>query len=679
MRHKGGSAGWVEICFFMFLLIVFRVIFRASMIDFRNVSVGFGAQQVLNDVSFRINRGERVGIVGPNGAGKSTIFSLLTDESTPDKGDVTLPRDIRVSHLRQQLKPAAPDINLLEYSENALPSLIENQREIEALEADLDKADEGARERIIRRLGVLQSEFEHQGGYALSGRAKAALGGLGFKVSDFHAPFISFSGGWQMRAELARALVADPDLLLLDEPTNFLDIPAVEWLQRYLRDYKGTMVLISHDRYLLNSLTTVTMEVAGGMVTRYAGNFNKYEEDCRMRRMQMESARDNQDRRREQIERFVERFRAKNTKSSQVQSRMKMLEKMDEIEVPRIVMRAPRIRVPKPPLCGVEMMRLDQAGITYDGVNWVLRGLDLRIERGEKIGLVGLNGMGKTTLLKMISGKLPPNEGRRVMGHNVVIGYQAQDFAEMMDPVRSVLETVKAAAPGLSEREVRGLLGGFFFSGDAVDKKIAVLSGGEKMRVAFARLLVNPPNFLLLDEPTTHLDIPSREALENALHDYEGTVCIVSHDIEFTRHVATSILAMTPPTVRRFPGGYDYYHEKMEAEARSKNSGDRSQVSESDRDDDTGDKKALRRERAMKRQELSKVRRPLENRIKSAERKITELEKEQDQLSGELMKPAPGTDYATLNRRLHEIQATLADTVETWEKASLELESIPAE
>jgi len=249
----------------------------------------------------------------------------------------------------------------------------------------------------------------------------------------------------------------------------------------------------------------------------------------------------------------------------------------------------------------------------------------------------------------------------------------------MMDPVRSVLETVKAAAPGLSEREVRGLLGGFFFSGDAVDKKIAVLSGGEKMRVAFARLLVNPPNFLLLDEPTTHLDIPSREALENALHDYEGTVCIVSHDIEFTRHVATSILAMTPPTVRRFPGGYDYYHEKMEAEARSKNSGDRSQVSESDRDDDTGDKKALRRERAMKRQELSKVRRPLENRIKSAERKITELEKEQDQLSGELMKPAPGTDYATLNRRLHEIQATLADTVETWEKASLELESIPAE
>lgn len=647
------------------------------MIDFRNVSVGFGAQQVLNDVSFRINRGERVGIVGPNGAGKSTIFSLLTDESTPDRGEVSLPREIRVSHLRQQLKPASPDINLLEYSENALPSLIENQREIEALEERLNNADEVERERIIRRLGVLQSEFEHQGGYALSGRAKAALGGLGFKVSQFHSPFISFSGGWQMRAELARALVADPDLLLLDEPTNFLDIPAVEWLQRYLRDYKGTMVLISHDRYLLNSLTTVTMEVAGGMVTRYAGNFSKYEEDCRMRHAQLEAARGNQDRRREQIERFVERFRAKNTKSSQVQSRMKMLEKMDEIEVPRVVMRAPRIKVPKPPLCGVEMLRLEQAGVTYDGETWVLRGLDLRIERGEKIGLVGMNGMGKTTLLKAIAGRLPLNEGRRVIGHNVVIGYQAQDFAEMMDPTRTVLETVKAASANLSEREVRGVLGGFFFSGDAVDKKIAVLSGGEKMRVAFARLLMNPPNFLLLDEPTTHLDIPSREALENALHDYEGTVCLVSHDIEFTRHVATSILAMTPPTVRRFPGGYDYYHEKMEAEARAQGAVGSVQGAEGSGQGEGGDRKAARRERAEKRQELSKVRRPLENRIKAAEKKISELEQEQDQLSGELMKPAPGTDYASLNRRLHEIQATLAETVEKWEKASLELETLP--
>lgn len=647
------------------------------MIDFQNVSVGYGAQQVLDDVSFRINRGERVGIVGPNGAGKSTIFSLLTGETTPDRGEVMIPRNIRVSHLRQQLKPAAADINLLEYSENALPSLIDNQRVIEALEADLDRVTGVERDRIVRQLGVLQTDFEHQGGYALSSRAKAALGGLGFQVSDFHRPFAAFSGGWQMRAELARALVADPDLLLLDEPSNFLDIPAVEWLQRYLRDYKGTLVLVSHDRFLLNTLTSVTMEVAAGQVTRYAGNFNKYEDDCRLRHEQLEAARGNQERRREQIEQFVERFRAKNTKSSQVQSRIKMLEKMEEVEIPRIVMRAPRIRVPKPPHCGVELVRLDQAGVTYDGQFWVLRGLDLRIERGEKIGLVGLNGMGKTTLLKTIAGKLPLNEGRRVMGHNVVIGYQAQDFAEMMDPLRTVLETVKSAAPFLSEREVRSLLGGFFFTGDAVEKKISVLSGGEKMRVAFARLLVNPPNFLMLDEPTTHLDIPSREALENALHDYEGTLCLVSHDIEFTRHVATSIIAMTPPVVRRYPGGYDYYHEKSEAEARIRTPD--ADFQENDRSGEGGDRKALRRERALKRQELNKIRGPVEHRIKSAERKMSLLEQEQDRLSGELMKPMPGTDYAKLNRRLSEIQAELAETVEIWEKASLELEALPVE
>lgn len=648
------------------------------MIDFKNVSVGFGAQQVLDDVSFRINRGERVGIVGPNGAGKSTIFSLLTGDYAPDRGEVTLPRDIRVSHLRQQLKPVSSDVNLLEYSENALPSLIAIQREIEALEAGLDSASEVERVRIVKRLGVLQTEFEHQGGYAISGRAKAALGGLGFKGGDFHAPFASFSGGWQMRAELARALVADPDLLLLDEPTNFLDIPAVEWLQRYLRDYKGTMVLVSHDRFLLNTLTTVTMEVAGGMVTRYAGNFSTYEEDCRTRHMQMEAARDNQDRRREQIERFVERFRAKNTKSSQVQSRLKMLEKMDEVEIPRVVMRAPRIKVPKPPPSGIEMVRLDQAGITYDGTAWVLKGLDLRIERGEKIGLVGLNGMGKTTLLRAIAGRLPLTEGKRTVRHDVVIGYQAQDFAETMDPLRSVFETVKSASPNLSEREVRGILGGFFFSGDAVEKKVAVLSGGEKMRVAFARLLVNPPNLLLLDEPTTHLDIPSREALENALHDYEGTVCLVSHDIEFTRHVATSIVAMAPPSIRRFPGGYDYYHEKMEAEGRSQKPDPRGPAGSEARDEG-GDRKAVRRERAQKRQELSRLRRPLETRIKAAEKTIASLEQEQDTLSGELMKPSSGTDYATLNRRLSEIQATLAETVEQWERDSRELETLPTE
>ena len=652
------------------------------MIDFQNTSVSFGTQQVLNEVSFRINRGERVGIVGPNGTGKSTIFALITGEMTPDRGSVTVPRDLRISHLPQQLKPGVEGVSLLEYSENALPALISIQREIEELEENLKTAAEEARARIVKRMGILQTEYEHMGGYAISSRTKTALGGLGFTTADFHRPFSEFSGGWQMRAELARSLVAEPDLLLLDEPTNFLDIPAVEWLQRYLRDFKGTLALVSHDRYLLNSLTNVTIEVAGGMVTRYAGNFNKYEEDCLRRHEQMEAARDNQDRRREQIERFIERFRAKNTKSSQVQSRIKMLEKMEEVEIPRIVMRAPRIHVPRPPHCGVEMVRLDGAGVTYDGTNWVLRGLELRIERGEKLGLVGLNGMGKTTLLRVLAGRLPLSEGRRYVGNNVVMGYQAQDFAELMDPNRTVLETARSNALHLSEREVRGALGGFFFSGNAVEKKVGVLSGGEKMRLAFVRLLLNPPNLLLLDEPTTHLDIPSREALENALQDYEGTICLVSHDIEFTRHVATGILAMAPPGVRRFSGGYDYYREKMDAELRKQEEAadERLPAGEGSLEERGGaDRKALRRERAERRQERNKVRKPVENRVKEAERRIAELEQERDRLAGELMKPAPGTDYAAVNRRLHEIEIDLAEAFSRWEKASRELQELDAE
>jgi ATP-binding cassette subfamily F protein 3 len=649
------------------------------MIDFQNISVGFGAQQVLDNVSFRINRGERVGVVGPNGAGKSTIFSLIMGEMSPDRGEMAVPRDLRISHLRQQLKTLDVGNNLLEYAENAVPAVIEIQREIEQIEAQLSlQTDERERERAIRRLGVLQTDFEHQGGYRLSSRAQAALGGLGFGVADFHRPFASFSGGWQMRAELARALVADPDLLLLDEPTNFLDIPAVEWLQRYLRDYGGTLVLISHDRYLLNSLATVTIEVAGGQVTRYVGNYDRYVTDRRLRHEQLEAARGNQDRRREQIERFVERFRAKNTKSSQVQSRIKMLEKMEEVAIPSVTVRAPRIRVPTPPHCGAEVLRLEGAGVTYDGRTWVLQGVDLRIERGDKLGFVGMNGMGKTTLLRALAGRLALNEGKRYLGHQVVIGYQAQDFAELIDPRRSVLDSIKGAAPGIPEREARTLLGGFFFSGDAVEKPVSVLSGGEKMRLAFACLLANPPNLLLLDEPTTHLDIPSREALENALADYKGTVCLVSHDIEFTRHVATGIIAMRPPGVQRFPGGYDYYHEKMEAEARQAEAGGAaSGAAGADDGLNGGDRKTLRRERALKRQESGKVRKPLEQAISKAERRIAALEKEQDELAGQLMRPQADTDFAKVNRRLHEIQIELEECVATWETSSRQLESMP--
>ena len=625
---------------------------------------------MLLNASFRINQGERVGIVGPNGAGKSTLFGLITGELTPDKGFIELPRECRIGYLRQVLNPVDTACLLLEYAENAVSEFQHIQAEIEQIEEELRRNAVVDRNAALRQLGDLQTRFEHLGGYEIRGRAIQALGGLGFPASGFHEPMSSFSGGWQMRAELARVLASDADLLLLDEPTNYLDVPAVEWLRRYLREYRGTFALISHDRYLLNSLTNITVEVANALVERYPGNYEYYARERRVRLEHREAAFKNQERRKEQVERFVERFRAKNTKSSQVQSRIKMLEKMEDIELPPPVVSPGSIRVPLPPRSGLEIVRMESAGLTYDNERWVLRGVDLRIDRGEKVGLVGYNGLGKTTLLRMLAGMLPLSEGRRVVGAHVIMGYQSQDFAETVDPELSVYAAVKGAAPDMTERSIRSLLGSFGFSGDAVEKKAGVLSGGEKMRVAFARLLIHPPNFLLLDEPTTHLDIGACEALEEALCDYKGTLCIVSHDIQFLRRVATSVLVMTPPGVTRYPGGYDYYREKVAAEEAV------AAGAVKDAAPTTSGRRLSRRERAEKIQEHSRRCRPLKEQMAAAERSSKALEAEQAQL----LEPPEGSlatlNFVNVNRRLTAIQEELQAATAQWERAFEELEKL---
>ncbi len=636
------------------------------MIEFQNVSKRYGGQEVLRSAAFRVNRGERVGVVGPNGAGKSTLFGLITSELAPDAGEVLVPRDARIGYLRQQLGALDAGQNLLEYAEHALPDLRNIQREMETIEHRLEANGRGADPADLRRLGELQTQFEHRGGYEIRGRAQEALGGLGFATAAFHQPFAAFSGGWQMRAELARVLVAQPDTLLLDEPSNYLDLPAVEWLQRYLKGFAGTLLLISHDRYLLNTLTSRTLEVNAATVTSYAGNQAWYAQQRVQRQDQLASAHKNQDRRRQQVERFIERFRAKNTKSSQVQSRIKMLEKMETVELPAGLMRRGTIRLAAPPPSGAEVMRLEQAGLTYDGQRWVLQGVDLRVMRGEKIALVGLNGLGKTTLLRVLAGLLPLSAGARVLGHKAVVGYQSQEFADTMEPTATVFATVKQAAPEAADQYVRTLLGGFGFSGPAVEKKVAVLSGGEKIRLAFARMLAQPPNFLLLDEPTTHLDLDAREALEDALAGYEGTLCFVSHDVEFVRRVATSILAMSPPGVTRFAGGYDYYKDKLAEVAAATPCAAPA--------DGAPDRKAQKRERALKRQADSAARRQLESAVKKAETDMAALEQEQATLAASLAGAGPGTDFAAVNRRLQELHAEMSAVTAAWETSALALE-----
>ncbi|MEE9369599.1 MAG: ABC-F family ATP-binding cassette domain-containing protein [Pontiella sp.] len=634
------------------------------MIDFIQVSKQFGTQDVLKAVTFRINAGERIGIVGPNGAGKSTIFSLIGGDIEADKGDIAIPKHCRIGYLHQQLNPHAVELNLLDYTEDSIPELKTIPARIHELEHKMESFSPDEKARALKQIGTLQHDYEYLGGYEMRARAEAALCGLGFKVEEFTKPFTSFSGGWQMRAELARTLIANPDLLMLDEPSNFLDLPAVEWLQKFLRAYEGTMLLISHDRFLLRSLVTITLEIAGGNATRYQGGYDYYLKEREDRIYHQLAAKKNQDREIEQIESFIRRFRAKATKAAQVQSRIKQLEKIERLEAPATLANLSKIRIGDPPHSGHEMIRLEKSGLTYDQERWIFKDLDVNINRGEKVGFVGYNGMGKTTLLRSLAGALPLSKGTRILGHKVVVGYQSQDFAETMPPEKSVYHIVKDGNPAASESDVRKLLGGFGFSGDSISKRCEILSGGEKIRLAFARLFINPPNFLLLDEPTTHLDVNGREALETALKEYKGAVCVVSHDVTFIRNIADQIIAIDQTGVTRYPGGYDYYLEKIEgrapvAAASVNNSTDTAAVA-------APKGKDARKARAQQR-EAEKV-------LKKIENKIEKLTEEQVALSEEMMSRRDA-DFATINTRLSKIQSEIQSLEAQWEKTAEALEA----
>jgi ATP-binding cassette subfamily F protein 3 len=641
------------------------------MVSAKDVSKHFGSQVVLRSATFRIHPGERVGLVGPNGAGKSTLFALIRGEVSPDSGSVAVAANARIGHLRQEFNPHEVTSTLIEYAESGRQDLIDLHDEIHVLERELAHPDARDRQARLAHLGRLQTLFEASGGYTTHSRAAAALCGLGLTEEQFARPFSSFSGGWQMRAELARVLVTDPDLLLLDEPTNYLDIPAIEWLRDYLRNFSGTMLLISHDRYLLSTLTTTTLEVANGTTDKYKGNYDYYVKERELRFEQRLAAAKNQQREREQAQLFINRFRAKNTKATLVQSKIKMLERMEEVVIPQRVNSPGKIRLRKPTRCGHAVVTLDGIGLSYDGATFVLRNLSLAVENGDKVAFVGLNGTGKSTLLRILAGKLPPTEGRCVLGHNVIPGYQSQEFAETMDPDRTVFDTLKDVGGDATTQDIRNLLGGFGFSGSTVEKPVAVLSGGEKIRLAFARLLINPPNFLILDEPTTHLDIAARESLEAALQDFPGTLCVVSHDIQFVRRVATRIVAMRPPGVRLYCGNYDYYCDKLQLEnATASPAQSIEEIRESDR-------KTQRRERAADVQERARQRRDITAVLVDAERQIDALEQEEKDLAATLQEPDPKLDYARTFRRIREIHHELPILMETWQNAAEQLEKLP--
>ena len=649
------------------------------MLDFKNISVHYGHQDVLTDVTFRVNKGDRVGVVGPNGSGKSTLFKIVLGEMSTDKGELVIESSPRIGFTRQNPEPDTPEESLLEYSLRGIPGLSEMEAEMQELESDLTDPAK------MKRYGELQTKFEHLGGYDIETRVKVALGGLGFTTEEFAKPFRSFSGGWRMRAELSRVLASSPDLLLLDEPSNYLDLPAVDWLQKYLKQYQGTLMLISHDRYLLRTLTDIIVEVDAETATRYEGNLDWYLKEREVRYQHLKAAKENQDHHREQLQRFVDRFRAQATKAAQAQSRQKLIDKIDEarIVLPKRYTNSGRLRLAEPPSSGIEMFRCESLFFSYDGVKNVLHDVSFSISRGDKVALIGYNGLGKTTLMRIIAGTRQPTGGKAVLGHNVVPGYLSQEFAETIPPDVTVYRNAKnAIPPGMNEKNFRNQLGAFGFDENDVEKPAGVLSGGEKIRLAFLRLFLQAPNFLLLDEPTTHLDLDGRQLLKDALQKYKGTILLVSHDIDFVRDVATSVLEITREGVRSFPGGYDYYCEKKLADGSGgmkENASTLNPQPSTLNAQPSTNKKELRQQRAAERAKYAPRLRELKQRIENAERKIDELQKNLDVASEELFNPKPTTNFEELNRTVRTLQFEIDRYTADWEEAATELEAIESE
>ena len=533
------------------------------MIQIEAIGKSYAGQPILRDLSWRIPDRERIGLVGPNGAGKTTLCRLLAGVEEPDEGRIVRPRETTVGYLPQEAA-GNPEGSVLAEVLAGFADVWQVEREMEDVAARLAAATGAESAALTARYGDLQHRFEALGGYRLETEANTILSGLGFRPPEFSRPLSEFSGGWRMRAMLARLLLQRPSLLLLDEPTNHLDIESLEWLESFLADYEGTVVIVSHDRYFLNRMVTSIAELAPSGLTVYPGDYDEYLVQRQARRELLEAQARNQAKRIAEIERFIERFRYQASKARQVQSRVKMLDRIDRMVVEDEA-RVIRFSFPQPPRTGRRVATLKAIHKAY-GDNVVYAGVDFEVERGAKIALVGPNGAGKSTLLRMLAGALAFDRGERTLGAHVAVHYYAQHQLEALTPTLTVFEELERAAPEFGQTRLRTILGTFLFSGDAVEKKISVLSGGEKARVALAKMLVRPAALLCLDEPTNHLDLASREVLESALAAFPGTIVFISHDRYFINRIATGIVEVARGTLVTYLGTYDDY---LDAKARA--------------------------------------------------------------------------------------------------------------
>jgi ATP-binding cassette subfamily F protein 3 len=521
-----------------------------------------GGRTLLREAEMSINWGERVALVGPNGAGKSTLFRMILDEDSPDEGTIERDEYAIVGYLPQEAGEPT-DETIIEIAMGITPEMVGLLRTIREHEqsGDLSHPD----------FAHAQDQFTALNGYQLEPKAKKILSGLGFKQEDFHKPARQYSGGWVMRAHLARLLVMEPDLLMLDEPTNHLDLLSLLWLQRYLLNYSGAILMISHDRDFMDTMIETVIEIdpdAAALIS-YTGNYSSYLEQREKVYEQKVQAYRNQNKEIEQHQEFIDRFRQVGSKAAQVQSRIKFLEKLPRLEKPRAPRKPFKFSFPQPPRSNQKVIDLQKVGQSY-GEKRIYKDLDLTVERGDKIVLVGPNGAGKSTLLKILAGEIPIDRGKREVGYATKIGYYSQHRAEALNEYNTVLDEVMGACPTLREEDARAILGTFLFRRTDVEKRCGVLSGGEKSRLNLVKFLVDPPNLLLMDEPTTHLDILSIDSLVNALKSYEGTLVFISHDVHFIRTLAETTLHITRnekdpekgALVTKYSGGYDYFLEK---------------------------------------------------------------------------------------------------------------------
>ncbi len=649
------------------------------MLTLSQISKSFGGRTLFEDVSLQVNRGDRIGLVGPNGAGKSTLLSIILREDSPDNGQVSWEKNASYGFLPQESAPVGEE-TVLHLACAISKPLAEAQR-ILSIEPEGSEAHHHA-------MGV----FAEEDGWQVEARAKQILKGLAFRESDFDRPARTLSGGWIMRAHLARLLVQQPDLLLLDEPTNHLDLESLGWFQEHLRTYRGAIMVISHDREFLNTLVESIVELGRGKLHRYRGNYEEYLVQKAARSEQQMAAYKNQQREIASLQQFADRFRAKASKATQAQSKLKQIERMDKISAPEAAEKSvSQFRFPQPARAGQKVITLRDIDFAY-GELQIYRRMNFLAERGQRTVLVGPNGAGKSTLLKLLAGVLTPQSGECILGHQVRVGYFSQHRTDMLTSSATVLEAAMENAPtGVSEQMARGLLGAFLFRGDDVFKPVAVLSGGEKTRLALVKVLLNPPNLLLMDEPTTHLDIGSIDALIGALKQYEGTLIFISHDVHFIRTLAETVLHISAGQLTPYAGNYDYFLDKTRAvsaraalTAGEMLSDKRAGSSEENpRSNVAGlgmkEMREARKAEAAERQAKAKARRDLEKAASSSEARVIELEEKQTELAKNLESPESYADANLafrLNRELMLIQEELETATRTWESAAAQLASL---